>query len=78
MQTNDIRIFQVDEWAYVAARSPDEAVACVDADTGRPDDVEEQDMKEITPNPNLVALLGRHIAVGGAIPAIIAIDGHYA
>lgn len=78
MTTDNIKVFQVDDWAYVAAQSADEAAAFIEAESGRPDDTGEQELDEVTPTGNLLVLLQKHIASGEGLPALIAIDGHYA
>lgn len=78
MSTNTIKVFQVDDWAYVAAQSADEAEAFIEAEPGRADDPEDRDLEEVTPTGNLAALLQKHIELGQGFPALIAIDKHYA
>lgn len=78
MTTDNIKVFQVDDWAYVAAQSADEAAAFIEAEPGRPDDIEEQELDEVMPTGNLLVLLQKHIASGNGFPALIAINGHYA
>jgi hypothetical protein len=78
VKTNDIKVFQVDDWAYVAARSADEAAAFIDDDPGRPEDPDERELDEVTPTGNLLVLFQKHIESGEGFPALIAIDNHYA
>ncbi|QOU76467.1 hypothetical protein JAB4_059670 (plasmid) [Janthinobacterium sp. HH102] len=78
MTNDNIKLFQVDDWAYVAAQSADKAAAFIDADPGRPDDPEDRELDEVTPTGNLAVRLQRHIESGEGFPALIAIDNHYA
>lgn len=78
MATDSIKVFQVDDWAYVAAESAEVAAAFIEAEPGRPDDPEERALDEITPTGNLLILLQKHIESGEGLPALIAIDNHYA
>lgn len=76
--TDTIKVFQVDDWAYVAAKSAKEAAAFIESDPGRPEDPDERELDEVTPTGNLQTLLQKHIDSGEGFPALIAIDGHYA
>ena len=78
MATDSIKVFQVDDWAYVAAKSADDAAAFIEAKPGRPDDPDERELSEIAPTGNLLVLLQKHMESGGVLPALIAIDNHYA
>lgn len=78
MTTDNIKVFQVDDWAYVAAQSAEEAAAFIEDNPGRPDDQEDRELDEVTPADNLLVLLEKHIKSGEGFPALIAIDGHYA
>lgn len=78
MIDDNIKVFQVDDWAYVAAQSAEIAAAYIEADPGRPADPEDRELEEITPTGNLLVLLRAHIESGESRPALIAIDKHYA
>lgn len=78
MVTDPIRVFQVDDWAFVAAKSPEEAAAFIEAGYSRPDDPEEQELEEVAVTGNLFNFLQKHIESGEGFPALVAIDGHYA
>ena len=78
MRVEDIKIFQVDDWAYVAAKSPEEAAAFVETGYSRPDDQEERELEVVTISGNLLNFLQKHIDSGESFPALVAIDGHYA
>jgi len=75
-----IRVFQVDDWAYVAAKSPEDAAAFIAKDYDRPEDPDERELDEVNPerDAKLDAFLKQFIQSGKAVPALIAIDGHYA
>lgn len=64
MSTEEIKVFQVDDWAYVAAKSAEEAAAHVEAKYSRPEDPDERELDEITPTGNLKAFLEKHVASG--------------
>jgi hypothetical protein len=76
--TDNIKVFQVDDWAYVAAQSAEEAAAFIEAEPGRPDDPEDRELDEVTPTGNLAVLLQKHTESGEGFPALIAINSHYA
>jgi hypothetical protein len=78
MTTNNIKVFQVDDWAYVAAQSADEAAAFIEVEPGRPADPEDRELDEVTPTGNLAVLLQNHIESGEGFPVLIVIDNHYA
>lgn len=76
--TPDLKVFQVDDWAYVAAKTAEEAAAFIEAEPGRPEDPKERELVDVTPTGNLLVLLQAHLDSGEASPALIAIDPHYA
>ena len=78
MNTTTIKVFQVDDWAYVAGQSADEAAAFIEAEPGRAEDPDDRELNEVTPTGNLAALLKKYVESGEGFPAIIAIDSHYA
>lgn len=78
MDTDKIKVFQVDDWAFVGAKTPEEAAAFIDAEPGRPDDPDDWELEEIEVSGNLAVLLQNHIKSGEGFPALIAIDPHYA
>ena len=81
MNTNDdnIKIFQVDDWAYVAAETEQAACDFIATDAARPDDPEDWDCSEMTrgKHDDLKALLAALIENGGTFPDLIGIDAHY-
>lgn len=78
MVTDRIKVFQVDDWAYVAAKSAEEAASFIESEPGRPADPDERELDQITPTGNLLAALQKHMQSGEGVPALIAIDNHYA
>ena len=80
MNTMSIKVFQVDDWAYVAALSAEEAASFIEKDYDRPEDPDERELDEINPScdAKLADFLQKFIESGETIPALIAIDGHYA
>ena len=76
---NKIKIFQIDDWAYVAAESEQDACDFIAADAARPDDPEAWECSEMTrgKHADLEALLAAHIESGGTFPGLIGIDAHY-
>lgn len=78
MTTDNIKVFQVDDWAYVAAKSAEEAAAFIEANPGRADDPDDRELDEVAPTGNLAVLLQMHTESGEGFPALIAIDNHYA
>lgn len=77
MKVEDIKVYQVDDWAYVAAKSPEEAAAFVETGYGRPDDQEDLELEEVTISGNLLNFLQEHIESGKGFPALVGVDGHY-
>lgn len=69
MATDSVKVFQVDDWAYVAANSAEEAAAFIEAEPGRPDDPDESELGEIIPTGTLLSLLQKHTASGEGFPA---------
>jgi hypothetical protein len=81
---NEIKVFQVDDWAYVAARNAEEAGSFVEAEYDRPDDPEEREIEERSVEMKMAWLgitakqyIEDILKVGEPIPSLIAIDGHY-
>lgn len=79
MTTDNIKIFQIDDWAYVAAKTEQDACDFIAIDAARPDDPEDLECSEMTrgKHTDLEALLAAHIENGGTSPGLIGIDGHY-
>ena len=78
--SDNIKIFQVDDWAFVAAESEEAACDFIAKDAARPDDPEDWECSEMTrgKHADLEALLAACIANGDTIPCLIGIDAHYA
>lgn len=76
---NKIKIFQIDDWAYVVAESEQEACDFIATDAARPDDPANWECSEMTrgKHADLEALLAAHIENGDTIPGLIGIDAHY-
>jgi len=81
MNTNDdkIKIFQIDDWAYVAAETEQDASDFIAFDAARPDDPEDWECSEMArgKRDDLEELLAAHIENGGTFPDLIGIDAHY-
>lgn len=80
MTADTIRVFQIDDWAYVAAKSPEDAAAFVSKEYDRPEDQDERELEEVNlaHNAKLDTFMKEFILSGKSVPALIAIDGHYA
>lgn len=80
MIAEHIKIFQVDDWAYIAAASAEEAGEFCEKEFSRNDDPEDNECEEVIRGrvDSLEKLLQDHINEGGAFPALIGVDGHYA
>lgn len=76
--TNSIKVFQVDDWAYVAAQSADEAGSFIESTADRADDLDDRESVEIAIAGDIAAMLQIHIESGEEFPALIGIDSHYA
>lgn len=76
---NKIKIFQIDDWAYVAAETEQEACDFIAIDAARPDDPEDWECSEMIrgKHADLEALLAAHIKNCDTIPGLIGIDAHY-
>lgn len=74
---DDIKIYRVDDWAYIAAKSEQEACDCYAKNYDRPDDPEDWECTEVTAQKGLPELLAAHLAEGGAVPGLIGVDAHY-
>jgi len=75
---SEIKIYQVDDWAYVAANSKEDAEAYMAEEFERPEDPDDWECEERIQTPDIKALLDEHIAEDGKFPALIGIDAHYA
>jgi hypothetical protein len=89
-----LRLFQVQDWAYVAAYSPADAIAWHEREYGETDpdycdeiDADKTTMRDGDPDdPNFVtapvitmrAEMDRMLAGGEVPPFLVAVDGHYA
>jgi len=74
----NIKVFQIDDWAFVAAESQAEAEAFISKEYSRPDDVGDQECEDATNAPNAQECLAVHVAEGGTFPALLAINQYYA
>jgi hypothetical protein len=73
-----IKVFQIDDWAFVAAETQKEAEEFISKEYERPDDVEDQECEEATNAPNAQECLAAHVAEGGTFPALLGINQYYA
>lgn len=78
MNMDSIRVFQVDDWAFVEGQSEDDAAALIEKEYGRPDDPFERELDEVTKTTGLQARIAAHVETGAGFPVLIGIDGHYA
>lgn len=80
MSIDNIKIFQVDDWAFVAAESEQDACDFIAKEPGRPDDPEDWECSEMVRGRrvDLEGLLAVCLANGDTIPCLIGIDAHYA
>lgn len=74
-----IKIFQIDDWAYVAAESKQAACDFIATNAARSDNPKDWECSEMTrgKHADLEALLAAHIGSGGTFPGLIGIDAHY-
>lgn len=79
MSDSEIKVFQVDDWAYVAAKTPEEACKFVEEEWSRPDDPDERELVELKVEGHVKEQLDTHLnGIGGLLPALIGVDSHYA
>ena len=80
MSTVEMKVFKIDDWAYVAALTENDAAAFIEMECGRCEDPEDNELCEVNPANlgNLQTLLDEFKASGKPLPAFIALDGHYA
>ncbi len=74
----NIRVFQIDDWAFVAAENQAEAEAFLSKNYTRPDDFESQEVDEVTDREGIKKVLANHLAEGGKVPALLGINCYYA
>ena len=74
----NIKVFQIDDWAFVAAETQREAEEFISKQYERPDDLEDRECDDVTNHDDAQKLLADHIADGGALPFVIGINSHYA
>lgn len=75
---NNIKVFQVDDWAYVAALSAEDAQKYLETKYSRPDCEDERECDEVTHLEGMKKIVDIHATKNGKIPALLGIDPHYA